>query len=379
MKNLKNSKIFWLTVAGAVLFLFCTYWKYAAAFISLIIGALAPLALGAVVAYIINLPLKGFERIWKKSNKKTDVLRRPVCILLSFLTVAAIISIIVSTILPELQSCIMLLVREIPPFITDAYEWAKNTLNLSSESAAQLETLLKGINWETAVKQAVEVITSGMGSALNAVFSFLWSIVSVIFMLFVAVVFAVYLLANKEKLASQSRRVINAYTKEPFYSRFYKILRLLDNSFSKFIVGQCVEAVILGSLVFFGMLIFRLPYYSMISVLIGFTALIPIAGAYIGAAVGAFMIFTVSPVKALVFLIFLIVLQQLEGNIIYPRVVGRSIGLPGIWVLAAITVGGGVMGIPGMLIAVPLVSTAYTLVGQNIKKKNSPNTPDGQA
>ena len=177
---------------------------------------------------------------------------------------------------------------------------------------------------------------------------------------------------GKERLGHQFRRLLDTYWKPRWTEKLYYVLRTVDNCFHRFIVGQCVEAVILGLLCILGMLIFRFPYAGMIGALIGFTALIPVAGAYIGAVVGALMIFTVSPIQALLFLVFLVVLQQLEGNLIYPRVVGSSIGLPGIWVLAAVTVGGGLLGVGGMLLGVPLTAAVYQLLRHDMNRRSAP-------
>ena len=205
---------------------------------------------------------------------------------------------------------------------------------------------------------------------MSSVVSVVSSVFSTIVTSLVALIFSVYLLLDKEKLISQGKRIISTYLPKNGKNIFY-VLETLNDSFHRFIVGQCTEAVVLGVLCIIGMWIFRFPYAMMIGVLIGFTALIPIAGAYIGAGVGAFMILTESPLKSLLFLVFIVILQQLEGNLIYPRVVGSSIGLPGIWVLAAITIGGGLMGIPGMLLAVPIMATLYRLLRDDMHKRNT--------
>jgi predicted PurR-regulated permease PerM len=184
-----------------------------------------------------------------------------------------------------------------------------------------------------------------------------------------SIIFSLYLLIYRDRLKIQLHRFSRAYLPSGLYRKILRLLTVMDQCFHRYIVGQCLEAVILGVLCAVGMLILRLPYEAMISALIAFTALIPIAGAYIGAAVGAFMILTVSPFKALVFLIFLFVLQQVEGNLIYPKVVGTSLGLPGLWVLAAVTVGGGMMGVPGMLLGVPLAATAYHLLSADVTRR----------
>ena len=199
--------------------------------------------------------------------------------------------------------------------------------------------------------------------------------VSTAFTAVVSIIFSIYLLLGKEKLGRQISLVMKTYLKPAWYSHLVYFLETLHSCFRRFVVGQCTEAVILGLLCMGGMMLLRFPYASMVGALIGFTALIPVAGAYIGAGVGAFMIFTVSPFQSLLFLIFIAILQQLEGNLIYPKVVGSSIGLPGIWVLAAVTIGGGVLGIGGMLLAVPLAAALYQMLRVDVARRNAPPSP----
>lgn len=205
-----------------------------------------------------------------------------------------------------------------------------------------------------------------MGFAINMVMSVFSGVVTAL----MSIIFAVYLLTGKEKLGNQCNRLMQRYLKDSWNRKLQNLLKTLNECFHKYIVGQCTEALILGGLCLAGMLILQLPYAPMISALIAFTALIPVAGGYIGAGIGAFMILTVSPVKALIFLIFIVVLQQLEGNIIYPKVVGSSMGLPAIWVLAAVTIGGGIMGIIGMVISVPIAATAYRLLQKDLNRSS---------
>ena len=210
------------------------------------------------------------------------------------------------------------------------------------------------------------MLTQGVGGAVNVIVSAVSSVISGVVTFFMALIFSIYLLLGKEKLGGQLNKLMEKYLKKPVERRVRYVVGIVNDCFHRYIVGQCTEAVILGVLCMLGMLLIRLPYATMIGALVGFTALIPVAGAYIGAFVGAFMIVTVSPVKALIFLVFIVVLQQLEGNLIYPRVVGSSLGLPAIWVLAAVTVGGGVLGIPGMLLGVPLTAAAYRLIRNDV-------------
>lgn len=222
--------------------------------------------------------------------------------------------------------------------------------------------------YRDSVVKLPDFLLNGLGGAMGVATGIVSSIISGTVTFFVALIFSIYLLYGKEKLADQFERLFRRYLPDRLTDKLFYVLGVLDTSFTSFITGQCIEAVILGTLCMLGMLILRLPYAVMTGCLIGFTALIPIAGAYIGATVGALMIFTVSPVQSVIFLIYLVILQQIEGNLIYPRVVGSSIGLPGIWVFAAVTVGGGIMGIAGMLIGVPLTSAIYRLLKNDVNK-----------
>lgn len=213
-----------------------------------------------------------------------------------------------------------------------------------------------------------------MGVAVNVVGTVFSSIVTVV----LSIIFAIYLLVDKEKIGRQFDRVMRRYMSTKFYERTKYVLSVLDESFSSFISGQCLDAILVGILCTIGMLILRLPYATMIGAIVAFTALIPVAGSYIGAIMGAFMILTVSPIKSLIFLIFIIVLQQADGNIVYPKIVGSSIGLPGIWVLAAVTVGGGLMGVLGMLIAVPIAATLYKILRADVNGKLHENIKSAQ-
>lgn len=360
---------------GLFLLYLCTrYWDAAVEFLSLALSAAFPLFLGAVFAYILNILMTFFERYyfrkakWAKSKivKKS---RRPVCILLAFISLIGIVALIVGIVVPELTNCVKHLLSKVPVFIENCLAILEKDKNLAQYAMA-LETYLPTdwAAWEDKLMDGLKAVLSGFGGVMSSVVSVVSSVFSSIVTFLVALIFSIYLLSGKETLIAQSKKLISTYYKKSDKKIFY-VLDTLNDSFHRFIVGQCTEAVVLGVLCMVGMWIFRFPYAMMIGVLIGFTALIPVAGAYIGAGIGAFMILTESPVQALLFLVFILVLQQIEGNLIYPKVVGSSIGLPGIWVLAAITIGGGLMGVMGMLIAVPIVATVYRLIQADIAKR----------
>ncbi|MEE1224362.1 MAG: AI-2E family transporter [Clostridia bacterium] len=363
MKTDKRS----ITKAGLVVFLLILALIYREAvlgFIIKIFDVCSPIFIGLVIAYILNILMSFYERHYFTKYEKRKIViksKKPVCLIASVITFAGIIALLIKLVIPELVSCIRLLASGIP----DAMDKV-----LANEFMTQIlpENIIKSlssIDW----KEFAKTITNGLGTAAETIFTAVSSVISSIATAFISIVFSIYLLLDRENLLNQSRRILDAFLPEKFNLRARYVLHVLNDSFKKYIVGQFSEALILGGLCIIGMLILRLPYAVMIGTLIGFTALIPIAGAYIGAAVGAIMIFTVSPIKALFFLIFIVVLQQIEGNLIYPKVVGKSIGLPAIFVLTAITIGGGLMGIGGMLIGVPITSALYRLVREELHSR----------
>lgn len=354
-----------------LLYLAIHYWPAVNGFLATLLGACMPLFLGCALAYVLNILMSFYERSYfpKSTNPRLMKSRRPVCLLAAILSLLAIVTLVVWLVVPELVDCVELLIAQLPGAIEKSIAYL-DTVPLFSKD---LINTLNSIDWQSKIGDLVNVVTSGVGNVMNVVIATVSSVISVVVTAFLAIIFALYLLISRDQLQRQSKHLLQRYLKPRHYEKLMYVLSVLNNAFHKFITGQCIEAVILGALCAIGMAILRLPYATMIGALIAFTALIPVAGAYIGAAVGAFMIATVSPMKALIFLVFLLILQQLEGNLIYPKVVGTSLGLPGIWVLAAVTVGGGVMGVVGMLLGVPLAAAAYTLIKNDLN--NSPHMP----
>lgn len=348
------------------LYLCITYWPAAADLLCSLLQAAAPLLLGCVLAYAINILMSFYEVHYfpRSTNSALIKSRRPVCMLAAFLTLAVLVMFIVKLVVPELVSCIKLLAGQVPAAIDDLLAWLETKNIVPEDILASLQT----VDWRARAQQMIGILTSGISSAMGAAVSAAVSVFSGAVTVLLALIFSIYLLMGKEKLGNQIHRLMLRYVKPGIHAKVGYVLSVLNDSFHKYIVGQCTEAVILGALCTVGMLALNLPYATMTGTVIAFTALIPVAGAYIGAGVGAFMILTVSPVKAIVFLIFIVVLQQLEGNLIYPRVVGSSLGLPAIWVLTAVTLGGGLMGIPGMLLCVPLASALYRLVKEDVNR-----------
>lgn len=343
------------------LWLIIHYWSSAMGLLEAALAAGFSLLLGCVFAYIINIPMAFFERLLPLKGGRLKRLRRPLCLLLALTCVVLLLMLLVRMILPSLIECVMLLVEQLPPAVTNLTNYVVQLLE-ESGIMPDVASSLESINVEQTLKQGLDLLLKGMNGVMGLLITTTSSAVSGVITLVLALIFSLYLLLGKERIGRQISRLLNAVVKPAHLRGYDHVRQVLNESFHNYIVGQCTEAAILGSLCILGMMLFRFPYAVMIGTLVGFTALIPIAGAYIGAAVGAFMIFTVSPMQAIWFLVFLVVLQQLEGNLIFPRVVGSSIGLPGVWVLAAVTVFGGLFGILGMVVGVPLSAAAYRLL-----------------
>lgn len=358
-------------VSVFLLYLCIRYWGALAGLFNSIIGAAFPLIIGGVIAYLINILMEFFERHYFPKSKKKFVKksRRAVCLVAAIVSMLAIIALVIGLVLPQLWDAIMLILSEVPAFMKEAIAFVED-LNILPDN---IFDMLEKIDWKSQISKIVSALTTGVGSVVDVAFRTVTTLFSGIVTALLAIIFSLYLLFGKDKLGYQGKRLLKHYMKPSWYEKFMYGITVFDDCFHRFIVGQCLEAVILGGLCTIGMLIFRFPYATMIGALVAFTALIPVAGAYIGAGVGAFMILTVSPFKALMFLIFIVVLQQLEGNLIYPRVVGSSIGLPGIWVLAAVTVGGGIFGIAGMLVGVPLVAAIYRIIREDMQNHRKPD------
>lgn len=353
-------------VSAFLLYLCIHYWTSVADVGGTLLRAASPLLIGCVIAYIVNILMSFYERyLFRKATGGTALkLRRVISIFLAFVTLLVLIVLIVWLTVSQLIPCVELILMELPDFLQNAAVSLEKWGLISDEIVA---TIME-FDWRSQISQIIQVVSTGLGSVFDVLFKTISSVFSGIVSALLSVFFAIYLLASKERLVRQIKRVFTRYMKDTWYQKLTYVVGVFDDCFHRFIVGQCTEAVILGVLCALGMWILRLPYAAMIGALTAFTALIPLVGSYVGCVVGAFMIFTQSPIKALIFVIFLIVLQQIEGNLIYPKVVGTSIGLPGIWVLAAVTLGGGVMGIGGMLIGVPLFAAIYRLLREDVNR-----------
>lgn len=361
------------SVAAAIIavYLATRYWPNIASVLGSVLSAATPIIFGFVVAYPINILMAFYERhFFPKSNKEAVIkLRKPVCLIAAVISIIGVVAMVVVLVAPQFVACIKMLFAKIPPAIDFVIEKFNENEFLSKNVVGALTEF----DWKTKLADMTEKIAAGIGSTFEAAFTAISSVFTTIANVVITIIISLYVLIERDKLMRQVKKIASHYLPEKVFKKLYHVTYVLNESFHKFIVGQCLEAVILGTLCTIGMFILRIPYAPMIGALMGFTALIPIFGGLIGAGVGAFLILMDSPIKALMFIVFVIILQQIEGNLIYPKVVGSSTGLPGLWVLAAVTIGGSVSGIIGMLVAVPVAATVYKLIRDDMRtEKDKP-------
>ena len=364
--NKKTTQRIMLLIAFAVLLFWGLYNISAIGnVLSGLLSLLAPLLIGVCIAFVLNLMMAGLERLWdrtltKWSSRWNAKLKRPVCLTLTMVLFLGIIFAIFFILIPRLEEAGAAMVANIPTYVAQIQAWWASLSDFAAQHGVTLPEL--SLNAENVRDTITGFLQERGDSVVNATLNITTSIVGALVNFLLALVFSLYLLAQKETLIAQSKRLLRRALPRKAADKLLELLSLTNNAFSSFVTGQVTEAVILGTLCCLGMLILRLPYALPVSVIIAALSLIPIFGAWIGAATGAFLIVFQSPIKALTFLIFLLILQRVEGNLIYPRVVGKSVGLPGLWVLAAVTIGGGAFGVLGMLLGVPVCSVIYTLL-----------------
>lgn len=369
---MKIDKKKYFLILGTVLafILLIKYWSFVVNGFGIAVNVCDSLITGVIIAYVVNIIMSFYEKkIFDRiENKYFQKCKRAVSMILSFGSIIVFIFLILWIVIPELNSCIEILIKSVPSALEKGQKMLSDNMSLFS----RLD--IKEIDWNQITQEVIKFVKNGFAPTVGTILGYVSSIIGMVFNFIMGLIFSMYILAQKEKLKAQILRCMDTYIKSETNEKILYVCRIVDKSFHSFIVGQCAEAVILGTLCVIGMLIFRFPYAVMIGVLIGCTALIPIAGAYIGGTVGALMIFTVSPFKAVMFVVFLVILQQIEGQLIYPKVVGSSIGLPGIWVFAAVVVGGGLFGIAGVLFGIPIAAASYVLLRNDINKRQSEKT-----
>ena len=334
-----------------------------------LVGVLSPFVLGAAIAFIMNVPMRALERQLMFIRK--DGLRRTASIILTFVLIILVIAGVIWLLVPQITETIQSWI----PKLTDFFQRMERLVLAFLEENPELlqwvssTTGLQSLDWSGLIQKAVTMLKNSVSLIATGAFSAVGGVTSAIVDIVIGLVFSLYCLARKEILARQGRRILYAFLPERFCDESIRVMRLTNSTFSNFISGQCLEALILGCLFAVAMAILKLPFIPLISVLIAITALVPIVGAFVGCILGTFFILVNDPFQALIFVAMFLVLQQIEGNLIYPKVVGTSIGLPGMWVLVAVTIGGDLMGIAGMLVMIPISSVLYALLREFTTKR----------
>ena len=329
----------------------------------------SPFVVGAAIAFVFNVPMRAIER--QLDGIRKEGLRRGLAIILTIAALILVVFFVVELLVPQIQLTIDSLKVTIPAFIKRTADSLKVFIDENPELKVWMQEIpnLESIDWTGLAQKVLTFLGGGVSTLAGSAFSAIGNVTSGIVDLFISIVFAIYCLGRKDILARQAKRLLYSILPEHATDEIVRIMRLTNATFSNFISGQCLEACILGCLFAVTMTIFGMPYVPLVSVIIAVTALIPVVGAFVGCIVGAFFILVDNPIQAVTFVVMFLILQQLEGNLIYPRVVGTSVGLPGMWVLVAVTVGGDLMGIGGMLIMIPLTSVVYTLLGEFTSKR----------
>ena len=371
-KQRSNKEIMLLIVFTAAVCLGVLNFNALISLVGNFIGMLKPFIIGASIAFVVNLPMKFIEEKWLSClPEKLQNSKRTIGIVLSLLFFVAVIAFVVISVIPQMGRTLNQLAQKIPVFFNNVVRQAEILLADNPEALAFFNSLeLQTMNWNEIITKVMDFLKSGVGSLVSSTVTVAGSVFGSIVNGVISFIFSIYVLSQKEKLKDQAERLIRAYFKEKTQNQILYVSKLVYRNFSKFLTGQCIEAVILGTLFVVVMTIFRMPYAFMIGVLIAFTALIPLVGAFIGCFVGAFFILVDTPIKAVWFVIMFLIIQQLEGNLIYPKVVGNSVGLPSLWVLVAVTLGSSMFGVVGMLMFIPLFSTAYTLIKEDVNRRN---------
>lgn len=341
-----------------------------------IFGVFYPFILGGAIAFCLNIPMRFFERklFLERTNRprgqKLQKAARPVSLVLTLLCLVGVLALVVGVVVPQLVTTFASIAEAMKTFLPEAQLWLEDVFSGRKEIVNLISSIrLDTMDWEKWLGMIKDFAVSGAGSVLSYTLNTTVTVVNSTVNFFIAFVFSIYVLTQKEKLARSFTKLARAMFKKNIFEKILHICSLSHTTFSKFITGQCVEALILGTMFFVSMSIFRFPYALLVGIVISVTALIPIVGAFIGCLIGAFLILIVNPMQALAFIILFLVLQQIEGNLIYPHVVGNSVGLPSIWVLFASMVGGSLMGIAGMIIFIPLVSVFYSLLREWVNQR----------
>lgn len=362
--KLNYRKILEIVILGIICYWGLNHYEMIFKSISKLISVIMPFILGFIIAFILNVLMIRVEKVLNKffTTNKFQIIKRIASIILSILILLGVLLLVVKLVIPEILNAIKLIAASLPEVFETLEKWSKGDSGIS----LQLKSFFDTVDVQSLTSEFSEFAKIGFTGVLGSTVDILSMFVNGIFNIIVGFVFAIYILMSKETLKRQTRKLLSTCLPPKITNKIIEIATISRTTFTNFIIGQTIEAIILGSLCALGMKIFGFPYAPMVGTLVGITAFIPIIGAFIGGGIGAFMIMTVDPMQALLFIIYLVILQQIEGDLIYPRVVGSSVGLPSIWVLFAVTVGGGLWGIVGVLFSVPTLSVIYLLLKEYI-------------
>ena len=371
--NRQNIKrILWIITFTVLLFVGLQHFSAVMGFVNAFFRLISPFIIGLCIAFILNVPMRFFDSKLFRSKRKPagkwkEKLRRPLSLGITLLIFIIVIAAVLFLILPELGRTVELLANSFPGYVENVQNW----LSQFEEKVPEISDWISKmqINWDKIGEGVIDFLKNGAGSILDTTVNAAASVVTVVTNFFLGIVFAIYVLMKKETLSRQVKGVLYAFLPEKAVDKTISVCRLSNRTFSRFLSGQCLEAVILGFMFFVALNIFNFPYALLISVLIGVLALIPIFGAFVGLFIGAFLILIINPIQAFWFVIMFFVIQQIEGNFIFPHVVGNSVSLPSLWVLVAVTIGGSMMGVVGMLIFIPLCSVIYALLKETVGKR----------
>lgn len=362
---IKNRKL----LIVSLLLVVVLFWSRISEALSFLTGILKPFILGGALAFILNLPLSFLEKkVFRNLKGRGEKFKRPLSIFLSLVFVLLLILILLLTVVPEVISAFESIISSIPSLVTRVESWSNDVLTPVLKNNPELLKSLE-TNWDSLLSKSLSFLKDGLSAFLSSTLEAANSLISSITSFVVALIFAIYVLGDKERLERQFRSLLKAYTSKETEEYVLHVFSVLHRSFSSFISGQCLEAVILGSIFILVLSILRFPYSVMIGVVVMFSALLPIVGAFIACIFGAFIILLSSPVKALYFVVIFLIIQQLENNLIYPRVVGSSVGLPALWVFFAVTLGGALFGVLGMLFFIPVFSAVFVLLKEDVGRR----------
>ena len=364
-------------LAAFLLYLGIYYWDTISQMLVLLLTAISPVVIGCAIAYIANIPMCFFERRLSRLGDGPVMTRarRPISLLAGIVIVLVFAGVLVRFIAPELVQSMRMMSYKVPA-VVEKIRLVFREMDLETLVDQELDQFG---DWQSIQLQLSNYLMSGAGGVMGSVVSRMSSVISSTFELFLSVVLAIYILMGKERLGAQVGMLVETYLGSVAHQRMVYVLGVLDNSFHSFIVGRCLVSVLLGVMCLGGMLLFRFPYAMTISTVVGVTYIVPVVGGFLGAIIGGLLIFSISPMKALLFILFLLVLEQFEANVIFPQVVGSTTGLPGIWVLAAVAVGGGLGGVPCILLSVPVVASVYQLVSDDLHSRREGTSVAGPA